>query len=194
MFLGVCVGCVFFWCCFAYVFALLFGFFAPETVFKNSLDVRSGVCFWVFFSPLWFFRRCRRLFVSFFFFFFQRGRSGSHRAHPHTHLVFFCPFLFVSPPRPGLSPVLAVRPSFLAFCRGAILGPGRFGVFWILSVRGGAEITRPPSEALFSDARRQGCFFASRACVAFPLFRFVLRLHTFSRSPSRLSSRSGQPE
>ena len=32
----------------------------------------------------------------------------------------------MSPPQPGLSPVLAVRPFFLAFCRGAILGPGRF--------------------------------------------------------------------
>ena len=32
----------------------------------------------------------------------------------------------MSPPQPGLSPVLAVRPFLLAFCRGAILGPGRF--------------------------------------------------------------------
>ena len=71
-------------------------------------------------SPLFF------LFVSFFFFFFQRDRSGSHRAHPHTHFVFFVLFLFVSPPHSVCSPVLAVRPFFLVFWRGAILGPGRF--------------------------------------------------------------------
>ena len=43
------------------------------------------------------------------------------------------------------------------------------------------------------DARRQGCFSASCALFCFSPFRSVLRPHTFSRSPSRLSSRSGQP-
>ena len=43
-----------FWCCFAYVFALLFVFFALETVLKNSIDVRSGV-FGLSFLFLWFF-------------------------------------------------------------------------------------------------------------------------------------------
>ena len=39
----------FFSCCFAYVFALLFGFSLPKMSRKNSLDVRSGVS-WFFFS------------------------------------------------------------------------------------------------------------------------------------------------
>ena len=40
---GVGVGRVFFWCCFAYGFALLFGFSLPKMSRKNSLDVRSCV-------------------------------------------------------------------------------------------------------------------------------------------------------
>ena len=64
---------------------------------------------------------------SSFLFFFERYSSGSHRAHPsRTFLVCF--LCFLSPPH-LLSPVLAVRPFFLAFCRGAFLGPVRFGVF-----------------------------------------------------------------
>ena len=39
----VSVLVVFFWCCFAYVFALLFGFSLPKTSRKNSLDVRFCV-------------------------------------------------------------------------------------------------------------------------------------------------------
>ena len=39
---GVGVGRVFL-CCFAYVFALLFGFSLPKMSRKNSLDVRSAV-------------------------------------------------------------------------------------------------------------------------------------------------------
>ena len=54
-----CGSCVF-WCCFAYVFALLFAFSLPKLSRKNSLDVRSGV-FWLSSFFLWFFRR-RRLF------------------------------------------------------------------------------------------------------------------------------------
>ena len=42
LFFGVGVGCVFLRC-FAYVFALLFGFSLPKMSRKNSLDVRSAV-------------------------------------------------------------------------------------------------------------------------------------------------------
>ena len=89
---------------------------------KNSLHVRSVVFRGLFFFSLVF--RRRRLFVLFFF--FQERKLRTNRAHPHTHLVFLFLFLVFVPAAPGLSPVLAVRPSFLAFCRGAILGPGRF--------------------------------------------------------------------
>ena len=180
-----------FWCCVAYVFALLFVFSLPKLSQKNSLDVRSGV-FGLFFSPpLVSFADVVVLFVSFFL----RETAQVVTGHTPTrtlHSCFF--FLSVSPPQPGLSPVLAVRPFFLAFCRGAILGPGRFCVFWTLSVLGGAEITRPPSEALFSDARRQGCFIASRACFVFPLFVLFCGCTPFLEARVGFSSRSGQPE
>ena len=69
---SVLVG--FFWCCFAYAFALLFVFSLPKLSWKNSIDVRSGV-FGVFFSPpLVFFRRRRRPFVCLFPFFFQEKK------------------------------------------------------------------------------------------------------------------------
>ena len=123
------------------------------------------------------------VFFVFFFFFFQRDSSGSNRAHPHTHFVFLFPFLFCVPAAFVCScPFWPCVLSSLAFCRGAILGPGRFWDSpWTL--------LRPFSR----DARRQGCFSASCALFCFSPFRSVLRPHTFSRSPSRLSSRSGQP-
>ena len=71
-----------------------------------------------------------------------------------------------------LSPVLAVRPFFLAFCRGAFLGPVRFCIFRILSNIGGVLRLLAPSEALFLDARRQGCFWSILSVV----FVFFLRL------------------
>ena len=115
LFLGGCVGLVFFWWVFANVFALFFGVFAPETVWKNSIDVRSGF-FWV-----------RSLFLRFFadVCFFKSQSSGSHRTSLHTRLFFWfffflCPAAFVCFARFGRAS------RFLAFFRGAILGPARF--------------------------------------------------------------------
>ena len=73
--------------------------FAPETVWKNSLVVRSGVFLGWFSLPLVFFADV----VSrvFFVFSFKRQRSGSHRTPLHTHLfccslcLFLCPAAFV---------------------------------------------------------------------------------------------------
>ena len=131
-FWGVCsVFCVF-WCCFAYF--LLYYLSSRKCLGKNSLDVRFFLGF--FSLPL--------VFSFFLFFFFKRESSGSNRAHPHTHLVFLFLFLVFVPAAPGLSPVLAVRPFFLAFCRGAILGPGRFGVFLdSLGTVGGSRLLAP---------------------------------------------------
>ena len=122
-----------------------------------------------------------------FVFFFSREIAQVVIGHTPTRtLCFFFLFLSVSPPHPDLSPVFG-RASFPSgVLSGCHSGPRAFFGF-----------SRDFSEAFFSDARRQGCFFASRACVAFPLFRFVLRLHTFSKearvgflaevgSPSRL--------
>ena len=109
---------------------------------KNSLDVRSGVS--GFFSLfLWFFRRRRRLFC--FCFFFLREKAQVVTGHTPTRTLCSCSFfLSLSPPQPGLSPVLAVRPFFLAFCRGAILGPVRFGDFLdSLGTWGGLRLLAP---------------------------------------------------
>ena len=180
-----CWSCVF-WCCFAYVLALFFVFRSRNCLEKILL--MSGLVFWGFFSPfLWFScRRCRPF--CFCFFFFLRETAQVVTGHTPTRILCFCPFfLSLSPPQ------LAVPPFFLAFLSGCHSGPR---AFWRLlgfsrDLGGGLEITRPPSDAFFSDASRQGCFVASRACLCFSPFCFVLRPRTFSRSPSRLSSSSG---
>ena len=77
----------------------------------------------------------------------------------------------MSPPQPGLSPVLAVHPFFLAFCRGAILGPGRFGDFLdSLGTWGGSSLLAP---LLRPFSRTRGGKRASLLLVpvfVFPLF------------------------
>ena len=123
LFLGVGVGLV----CFGAVlpmFLLYFCFFAPETVLKNSLDVRSGV-FGLSSFFLWFFADVV-VFLSFFFFFFERDSSGSNRAHPHTHLVLLFLFLVFVSRRVCLSPVLAVRPFASGVLSGCHSGPRAF--------------------------------------------------------------------
>ena len=111
-----------------------------------------------FLSSFGFFRR-RRVFL----FFFKRESSGSNRAHPHTHLGCFFLFLFLSR-RTCLFALFGRASRFLAFPWGAILGPTRF---WD---------SPGTSEALFLDARRQGCFLVvSFFCFVFP-FCCVLRL------------------
>ena len=72
------------------------------------------------------FRRGRRFFRFFFLFLFFREIDQVVTGHTPTRTLCFFLFLSVSPPHSVCSPVLAVRPFFLAFCRGAILGPGRF--------------------------------------------------------------------
>ena len=121
LFLGGCVGLVFFGGFLLIVFALFFWRFAPDTVWKNSIDVRSGF-FWVRSLFLRFFADVVFVFVVLF----KRQRSGSHRTPPHTHLSCLFLFLFCVPPLLSVSPVLAMRPASRRFSRGAILGPARF--------------------------------------------------------------------
>ena len=101
-------------------------FSLPKLSQKNSLDVRSGV-FGLFFSPpLVFFRRRRRPFRVFFL----RETAQVVTGHTPTrtlHSCFF--FLSVSPPQPGLSPVLAVRPFFSGVLSGCHSGPRAFLCF-----------------------------------------------------------------
>ena len=148
---------------FCLCFCFIIRFFAPENA-SEKFSRCQVLCFWVFSLLFWFFCRRRRFFV----FFFKRDRSGSHRAHPHTHFVFFfCPFLVCVPAAFCCSPVLAVRPFFLAFCRGAILGPGRFLDSLGTSLR-----------PFFSDARRQGCFLVVSFVLFSPSVVFCGSFHT----------------
>ena len=156
LFLCVGVGRVFFGAVLP-MLLLYYSFFRSRNCLGRIL-LMSGLVFWVFFLLLWFFRRRRRPFVCLFFL-FKRKSSASNRSHPHTRLCFFL-FFFV-PPQLVCSPVLAVRPFLLAFCRGAILGPGRFLDSLGTSLR------------LFSRTRGgKGVSLLLVSCFVFP--RFVL--------------------
>ena len=160
---SVFVVCVLVLFCLCFCFS--FGFFVPETVLKKFSCCQVW-CFWVVvFLPL-----VVSPTSSFFsLFFFERDSSGSHRAHPHTHLVFLFLFLVFVPRRVCLFTRFG-RASFPSgVFSGCHSGPRAFFGF-----------SRDFSEACFLDARRQGCFFASRACVVFPLFvLFCGFFHTY---------------
>ena len=115
-----CWSCVFWWV-FAYVFAF-FWRFAPESVWKNSLDVRSGV-FWVRSLFLWFFSP-----TSFFavFLFFLRETVQVVTGHPLTRTCFACSFFFLCPAAFVCFARFGRASCFLVVFRGAILGPVRF--------------------------------------------------------------------
>ena len=91
LFLGGCVGLVFFGG-FLLMFLLIFWRFAPEPVWKNSLDVRSGF-FWVVLSSLAF---SPTSFFVFWLFFFERDKDQVVTGHPSHALVFLVFFLFAS--------------------------------------------------------------------------------------------------
>ena len=115
MFLGGCVGFVFFG-----GFLLLFLLYFLAVRSRNCLEKFSSCQVWFFsgvvLSSLGFFVDAVFVFVCFSF---ERQSSGSNRTPPHTHLFFWF-FSFVCSARFGRAS------RFLAFFRGAILGPGRF--------------------------------------------------------------------
>ena len=122
------------------------------------------------------------LFLFLFSFSFFREIDQVVTGHTPTRTLCFLSFSFCVPAATGFISRFG-RASFLSgVLSGCHSGPRAFFGF-----------SRDFSEACFSDARRQGCFFASCALFCFSPFRSVLRPHTFSRSPSRLSSRSGLP-
>ena len=116
----LCWSCVFWWV-FAIVFALFFWRFAPETVWKILL--MSGLVFSGFvlsslgFSP-----------TSFVFclFFLLRDKVQVVTGHPCTRTCFSGFFSFLCPAAFVCSARFGRASRFLAFFRGAILGPGRF--------------------------------------------------------------------
>ena len=129
--------------------------------------------------------RCRGL----CFFFFTRDSSGLTGHHTFPALVFgLLPFPFFCPRRACLMAHFGrVSPSFLVFSRVPLWAPAfwRFldslGTSWDLS-------SLAPSEAPFSDSRRQGRFgrFFS-VVVVFPFLWLFAAAHV-SRRPSRRST------
>ena len=118
----LCWFCVFWWV-FAIVFALFFGRFAPEAVRKNSIDVRSGF-FWVRSLFLWFLVVV--VVFGFCFCFFSRDIDQVVTGHPFTRTCFSGSLSFLRPAAFLCSARFGRASRFLAFFRGAILGPGRF--------------------------------------------------------------------
>ena len=120
----LCWSCVFWWV-FANVFALFFGVSLPK-LFGKILFL-SGLVFSGFvLSSLGCFLPSSSFSVFVFVFsFFKRYSSGSHRTPPHTHLFFWF-FFFLCPAAFVFSARFGRASRFLAFFRGAILGPGRF--------------------------------------------------------------------
>ena len=114
----LCVLVLFCLCfCFIFVFSL------PKRSQKNSLDVGSGV-FGLSSLPFGFFADVVVLFL-FVFFFSSREKAQVVTGHTPTRILCFCPFSFCVSAATGFISRFG-RASFLAFCRGAILGPGRF--------------------------------------------------------------------
>ena len=110
---------------FAYVFALFFAV-RSRNCLKNSLNVRSG-SFWGRSLFLWFFfRRRRRRRFPFFLFFFSRDIAQVVTGHPRTRTCFSGSFSFLCPAAFVCFARFGRASRFLAFFRGAILGPGRF--------------------------------------------------------------------
>ena len=155
---------------FCYCFCFIFWRFAPETVWKNSFDVRSGFSGFVLsslgFSP-----------TSFVF--FLRHKDQVVTGHPLTRtcLAGFFSF-FVSRRFCLFRPVWPCVLLLGVFLGVPFWAPRGFGILLELM---GLEFVRSPLLRPFSwDARRQG--FSSSALFSFPL---VFCGHTVSRCPSR---------
>ena len=138
--MGVCVGCVCFWCCFAYVFALLLGFSLPKLSLKNSLDVRSGVSGF-FLSSFGFFADV----VAFLFFFsFFREIDQVVTGHTPTRTLCFFVLFFLCPRRDRV--YLPFWPCVLSFWRFVgvpFWAPGVLAFFGFSRYLGGLRLLTP---------------------------------------------------
>ena len=121
--------------------------------------------------------------VVLFSFFFKRETAPVVTGHTPTRtLCSFSFFLSLSPAAFVCSPVLAVRPFLLVFCRGAILCPGRFLVSLGTSLRPffGREVAR--------------VFLCFSCLCCFSPFRFVLRLFSHELEGADPSSYEAYPQ
>ena len=164
------------------MFLLYFWRVAPESVWKNSIDVRSGV-FWGSFSLPLFFSS-----TSFFAFFCLRDTDQVVTGHPHTHL-FACSFsLFVS--RRACCFARFGRASrFSAFFSGCHSGPRAFlGFSW--NLRGLSSLA--PSEAFFLGREAARVFCASLVLVFFSPLLFCFAATLFLEGPPRDLAEAGR--
>ena len=161
LFLGVGVGFVFLGG-FLPMFLLHFWRFAPESVWKIFLDVRSAV-FWVRSLFLWFFVD------AVFRVFFLRDKDQVVTGHPFTRTCFDRSFSFLCPAAFVCFARFGRASRFLVVFSGCHSGSR---AFWGFSL----DLLRP----FPWDARRQGFSVLLLLCVSFSPFCFVLRLHTFS--------------
>ena len=159
MFLGGCVGLVFFPLVFANVFALFFGVSLPKLFGKILL--MSGLVFSGFVLSSLGFSPTSSSFSVFLFCFFSRDTDQVVTGHPFTRTCLFGSFLFCVPPLLSVPPVWAVRPASWRFSGVPFWAPGVFGIL------------RGPSEALSWDARRQGFSCSSSALFSFSPFCFA---------------------
>ena len=165
---------------FCQCFCLFCGFLLPTM--SRKILLMSGLVFLGFLSSFGFFADVV-VFLFFVSFFFLREKAQVVTGHTPARTLCFFPFSCLCPRRNRVYlPFWPCALSFWRFVGVPFLGPGVFGVSLGTSLRP------------FSRTRGgKGASLLLVLVLFFP-FRFVLRLHTFSRSPSRLSSRSGQPE
>ena len=161
MFLGVVVGLVLFDCVLPRLLFYYLVFRSRKCLGK--ILFMSGLLFWGFVLFLLVSRR-RRLFVFVFCCFFKRESSGLTGHTPHRTLCSCSFFFSLSPPHRVYLPFWPCVLSFLRFVGVPFWAPGVLAFSWILSVLWGARDYSPPSEALFSDARRQGCLLSILLC------------------------------
>ena len=162
---------------FCLCFCFCFWRFAPESVWKNSLDVRS-VFFWVRSLFLWFFRR-RRVFC-----FFERDTDQVVTGHPRTRTCFAGSFSFLCPAAFVCFARFGRASCFSAFFSGCHSGPRAFLGF-SLNLWGLSSLA--PSEALFLG-REAARVFRCFSCLVF-LFPLLFCGYTFSRKARPVISR-----
>ena len=191
LFYGVGVGLV----CFGAVlpmFLLYYLFFRSRNCLEKIL-LMSGLVFLGFFSPpLVFFADVVVLFV--FASFFLERQLSSHRAHPHTRFAFLFLFLVCVPRRNRARVYLPFWPCVLSFWRFVgvpFWAPGDLAIFGLSRYLGGLRLLAPLLRPFSRTRGGKGASLLLVLVLFFP-FCFGLRLHTFSSSPSRLSSRSGR--
>ena len=160
------------------MFCFMFCRFTPESVWKNSLGVRS--CFLGFvLSSLGFFVDVVFVF-PFFLGFFKRQSSRSNRTPPHALVLFVLVLLFSR--RAWFITRFGRASCFLAFFSGCHSGPRAFwGFSW--NLRGLSSLA--PSEApSFWTRCGKGVSLLLALGFCFPLFVLFCGYTRFTRRPA----------